>query len=130
MAKEYLEKLDALLRPAAQALPADVELACKHFFSGAAAYVNGRICITLTTAGLAMKLPADHRSRLMKQGAEPLRYFPKGPIKKDYVVVPRVFQEDEKILKVWARKSIDHVLTLPRPKAPKPKPRKRKAPRP
>ncbi len=116
MAKEYLEKLDALLAPAARKLPPEVALEVKHFFSGAAAYANGRICITLTAVGLALKLPEAARIRLKKAGATPLRYFPNGPIKKDYVVVPRSYREDRRKLATWARKSIDHVLTLPKPK--------------
>jgi hypothetical protein len=53
MTKEYLERLEPLLQPVARALPANVELAIKRFFSGAAAYAKGRICTTLTTAGHA-----------------------------------------------------------------------------
>ena len=116
MAKEYLEKLEALLAPAARKLPPEIELEVKHFFSGAAAYANGRLCITLTTVGLALKLPEDSRARLKKKGAKPLRYFPNGPIKKDYVVVPRSYREDRRKLATWARKSIDYALTLPKPK--------------
>ncbi len=114
-AKEYLERLETLLRPVARTLPPEVALEIRHFFSGAAAYANGRICITLTTVGLALKLPEDSRARLKKKGARPLRYFPNGPIKKDYVVVPRSYREDTRKLATWARKSIDHALTLPKP---------------
>jgi len=38
-----------------------IDLKCKHFFSGAVVYVNGKICITLTPAGFAVKLPEKHR---------------------------------------------------------------------
>lgn len=81
MAKAYLERLDALLAPVARDLPPEAALEIKHFFSGAAAYAQGRICITLTPVGLALKLPEAARGRLAKAGATPLRYFPKGPIK-------------------------------------------------
>ncbi len=104
------------------ALPADLRLEIKHFFSGAAAYADGRICISLTTVGLAMKLPEDVREMLIADGATPLRYFPKAPIKKQYVVLPPHIVEDE--LAVWVRKSIDYVLTLP---PPKPAKRRRRA---
>ncbi len=115
MAREYLDKLQALLEPLARALPADVDLVCKHFFSGAAAYANGRICITLTIIGLAMKLPEEGRAELMAAGATPLQYFPNGPIKKNYVVITPTLLADAEGLEHWARKSIDHVLTLPPP---------------
>ncbi len=42
--------------------------------------------------------------------------IPKGPIKKDYVVVPRGFAGDRRKFKLWARQAIDHALTLPKPK--------------
>ena len=116
MAKEYLEKLEALLAPTACQLPPKVKLEVRHFFSGAAAYANGRICITLTTVGLALKLPEDARAKLKKKGARSVRYFPNGPIKKDYVVVPRRYREDKRKLATWAGKSIDYALTLPKPK--------------
>ncbi len=116
MAQEYLEKLQAMLAPVAAALPRGVELEVKHFFGGAAAYAQGRICISLTPVGLAMKLSEADRRRLTKQGATPLRYFPKGPVKQDYVVVPRAIRDNRRRLKTWARRSIEHVLTLPEPK--------------
>ena len=37
MAKQYLERLDALLAPVARDLPPEAALEIKHFFSGAAA---------------------------------------------------------------------------------------------
>ena len=66
-----------------------MKIEIKHFFSGAAAYAQGRICITLTPVGLAMKLPKNSQARLLKAGGKVLRYFPKAPIKKDYVVLPQ-----------------------------------------
>ena len=124
MAKNYLERLQSLLRPVARELPADIELAVKHFFGGAAAYANGRICLTLTPVGLAMKLPEDDRCRLLELGGAPLRYFPSAPVKKHYVVIPPGLLEDEEQLKLWARRSIDRAVTLPRPKAKKRRPKK------
>ena len=50
MAHPYLEQLQDLVRGVDHG---DVELVCKHFFSGAALYANGKIsayfdeCITL-----------------------------------------------------------------------------------
>ena len=116
MAKQYRDRLQVLLAPTIAALPAGVTVEIKHFFSGAAAYANDRICISLTGVGLAMKLPEDGRARLLAEGAEPLRYFPKAPIKKQYVILPDGLAEDAEQLRFWARQSIDHVLTLPAPK--------------
>ena len=121
MAKDYVERLRARLAPTIAALPAGVTVEIKHFFSGAAAYANDRICISLTGVGLAMKLPEDGRARLLAEGAQPLRYFPKAPIKKQYVILPDGVADDSEQRRFWARQSIDYALTLPPPKRKKPK---------
>lgn len=94
----------------------DVNLEYKHFFSGAAVYANGRICISLTPAGFAIKLPEKSREVLLKEkGTKSLRYFPKGPIKKDYVVLSKAMVKDMKLLRSWVKVTIEYALTLPKP---------------
>ncbi len=115
MAEEYLEQLAALLDKAA---PGEIkgDLECKHFFSGAAVYAQGRICMSLTPVGFAIKLPEESRDTLIEElGAKPLRYFPKGPIKKDYVVLPKVALNDIKALRNWVKISVEYVVSLPIP---------------
>jgi TfoX/Sxy family transcriptional regulator of competence genes len=112
MAEAQLRKLRFLIEGMAANLNRKDTIECKHFFSGAAAYVNGRIFMTLTTAGLALKLPQDSRELLMGNGARPLRYFPKGPIKKDYVLVPRALVNDEARLAPRIRESIRFAQTF------------------
>tara|TARA_B110000014_G_C20019809_1_gene529072 strand:+ start:802 stop:1002 length:201 start_codon:yes stop_codon:yes gene_type:complete len=52
-------------------------------------FAEGRICLPLTPVGLALKLPPETKERLLADSqAEPLRYFPNGPIKKDYALFP------------------------------------------
>ncbi len=99
----------AALRP-----EGDLAIECKHFFSGAAAYANGRIFMTLTPAGLALKLPQRARDRLMASGGAQLRYFRDGPIKKDYVVVPEPLAKDPSALKPWIEESIGFARDLPK----------------
>ena len=116
MAREYVEQLTALIEQATSGRFENVTLECKHFFSGAALYANGRICISLTPVGFAIKLPEESRNVLLKQkGTKPLRYFPKGPIKKDYVVLTKAMFTDTKTLRRWMIVSIEHVLSLPEP---------------
>ena len=116
MAKQHLEQLTALIRRATSGRFRDAKLECKHFFSGAAVYANGRICISLTPVGFAIKLPEESRNTLLKQkGAKHLRYFPKGPIKKDYVVLPKTMLKDMRNLRRWVRVSIEYALALPEP---------------
>lgn len=89
---------------------------CKHFFSGAAAYTGGRIFASLTPVGFALKLPEASRAALAQQGAKPLRYFPKAPIKKDYVVLPKALADDADALAPWIGESIRFAQTFPKPR--------------
>ena len=120
MAAAQLRTLRALLERLAANLDRKDTIECKHFFSGAAAYANRRIFMTLTTVGLALKLPQASREVLIGNGARPLRYFPKGPIKKDYVVVPKALAIDEETLASWIRESIRFAQTFPRSNLPAP----------
>lgn len=86
MAQPFHELLEQLVR---RHLSDVAKLECKHFFSGAALYVNGTICVSLTPVGLAFKLPDDLCSELIESGAAyPLKYFPKAPVKKGYALFP------------------------------------------
>lgn len=85
MAKIYFAKLELLL--AEDDLGA-AEVEVKHFFNGAAGYVVGRICMSWTPAGLALKLPQSLLDQLFtEKNGTPLRYFPNAPIKKEYAVL-------------------------------------------
>lgn len=120
MAKEYLEKLSVFVREAAPDISGDISLECKHFFSGAALYAEERICLSLTPAGLGIKLPEETRDRLLRDGAAvPLRYFAEGPIKKGYALFLGGVAEGSETLHGhgYVKESIGYVLTLPKPKA-------------
>ena len=97
-------------------LSTKMDLDVKHFFSGAAAYADGHIFVSLTPAGFALKLPSDLRNELLKEKETmQLRYFSKSPIKKDFVVLPKKILDDKDVLCFWVEKSIEFVLTLPKP---------------
>jgi len=84
MAHPYLEQLQSLVRTE---LRGDAELTCKHFFSGAALYANGKICASLSPAGLAFKLGKKRSEELIaSQVAVPLCYFEGAPTKSNYVL--------------------------------------------
>lgn len=54
-------------------------------------YRDGVIVATLTPVGLAFKVSAEAHDSLLRSGrAGPLQYFPKAPIKRDYVLFPSV----------------------------------------
>lgn len=96
MAAPYLNDLRDLL----DRLPGKPgeTLECRHFFSGAAAYAAGRIFMSLSPVGLALKLPAQRCAALIDEGAKPLQYFPAAPVKKDYVILPEMLATDLGIL--------------------------------
>ena len=110
MAEPYLRQLSDLLAEAAPRPRPKAAIACKHFFSGAAAYADGHIFMSWTPVGLALKLPEAARAELRTAGAKPLRYFPKGPIKKDYVILPVRLAADAVALRPWIVQSIAFAL--------------------
>ena len=87
MAKEYFEKLSNLLMEIKIDNEIATSLEIKHFFSGAALYVNKTICASWSPAGLAFKLPEKEVEKLITSGkAKPLKYFAKGHVKNGYAL--------------------------------------------
>ena len=114
MAHEYLKQLTVFIDQIKGERYDNIPLVCKHFFSGAALYADNRICITLTPVGLAVKLAQHSREKLLVSNqAIALKYFPKGPIKKDYVLFPDGLKTGHKLSNRYARESINYVLGLP-----------------
>ena len=116
MVESYVRELRSILDDAAPNSVRSGAIECKHFFSGAAAYVDGRIFISLTPVGLALKMSASDRAALLEQGATPLRYFPKAPLKKDYAVIPESIRGDAAALARWIDASVVYCETLPAPR--------------
>ena len=75
MTRGFIAELETLIGGMGNALPRDATIDCKQLFSGAAAYANGRIFISLTPVGLAVKLAEPEKGALMQMGGTPLRYF-------------------------------------------------------
>jgi hypothetical protein len=96
MAEPYFSQLKQILE--ALNIP-EATLECKHFFSGAAMYANGKICASLGPAGFAVKLPEDQREALIdEEKGEKFRFFPNGPVKREYVLLNETVVQDEKVL--------------------------------
>ena len=88
MAEPYLGRLSDLVSELSLGEEAPFDLECRHFFGGAALYIDGAICGSLTPVGLALKLPTTSREAMLKDGrGHPLRYFNGGKVKKEYVVL-------------------------------------------
>ncbi len=110
MAEPYLKMLTEMIASFKLPIQDDVLLECKHFFSGAALFANGKICASLTPAGFGLKLPAEVRNRLIEDGdGNELRYFEKAPIKRDYVALSQSVMENPERLKSLLNLSIGYV---------------------
>jgi len=107
MAQPFYDRLEVLVK---LHLPEDPNLVCKHFFSGAALYSHGAICVSLTPVGLAFKLPESLCSKLINSSAaSDLRYFEKSPIKKGYALFPNVEELSDGDTAKYLRAAIAHV---------------------
>ncbi|MEE8059426.1 MAG: hypothetical protein V3T17_16560 [Pseudomonadales bacterium] len=110
MAKEYLEKLAALIDATNIEKESDATIETKHFFSGAALYINATMCASLSPVGLAFKLSALDVSQLINSGkAKPLQYFPKGYINKGYALFENPDLTKTKQWQKYFLKAIKHV---------------------
>ncbi|PHS69362.1 MAG: hypothetical protein COB23_07030 [Methylophaga sp.] len=87
MAKVYFQKLENLVEKLNLETDIAKEIEVKHFFNGAALYVNQTICVSWSPVGLAFKMPEREVDKLISKGkAIPLKYFPKGHVKKGYAL--------------------------------------------
>jgi len=106
MAHPYLEHLQGLT---ANIEYDGVELACKHFFSGAALYANGRMCASLSPVGLAFKLPGSRCKELVASAvAIPLCDSSNAPIKNGYALFPEPDDLSEPALSAYFRECIEN----------------------
>jgi len=88
MAREYLEKLTKIVDKLALEEESNLPMQVKHLFSGAALYVNGRICASWSPCGLAFKLMDEEVNKFISSGkAKPLKYFQRGTLKRDMLVL-------------------------------------------
>ena len=109
MAQLYLVRLTDLMEKIG--VDKNKKLECKHFFGGAACYLNGKIFVSLSPVGFALKLPERYRAELIKEkGVKTLQYFPKAPTKKEYVVLPERMVTNIEVLRHWVKISVDYVL--------------------
>ncbi|MCH7624504.1 MAG: TfoX/Sxy family protein [Chloroflexi bacterium] len=108
----YLDDLKKLLDHAHPGLASSGGLDFKNVFGAVAGYVDGNIFVTCGKFGVALKLPSETLEELLKErDVERLRYFPKGHIKKEYVVLPERMLADERLLKELLEKSVRYVGT-------------------
>ncbi len=106
MAHPYLKQLQDLVGTVSRG---DVELVCKHFFSGAALYADGKICASLTPAGLAFKLSQQRCKDLIDSHiAVPLCYFEGAPKKTNYALFPELDELSSKSISAYFNECIEN----------------------
>jgi TfoX/Sxy family transcriptional regulator of competence genes len=111
MAEPYLEMLSKKIKSLSLEVSEEILLECKHFFSGAAVYANGKICASLTPIGFGLKLPVEVKNLLIDQGnGQELRYFTNAPLKKEYVALSQSVVDDNERLKSLLELSIRYVV--------------------
>ena len=104
----------------------EYEMRFRPMFGGIMAYSCGRPFASLSIAGIALKLSADDRARLMEdEDGYPLRYKPSDPPSKSYTVIPKPLAEAKgEPLKKWLVLSMTYCKSLPLKKRVKKKKKK------
>lgn len=114
LAEPYLNHLSRIVERLEPIPLENVTLETKHFFSGAALYANGKICASLSPGGFAVKLPEEVRQNLIGEGsAQEFRFFERGPIKREYVVLVDAIVQDEKALRKLIEIGAQYVVGEP-----------------
>ena len=112
MSHTYSDTLVELLRQANPELFTTYPIAFKNCFGAIAGYVGGRIFVSYGKFGVALRLRPNTLVELLKEeGVLPLRYFPKGHVKKEYAVLPKRILDDRGRFRQLLDESIDFVLS-------------------
>lgn len=108
--KQLQKTIENVLGPEA----VEYEIRFQPMFGGIMSYTFERPFASLSVAGIALKLSADDRERLIEEGGYPLRYKESDPPSKTYTVLPKALVEaSSEPLKSWLITSMNHVKTLP-----------------
>ena len=111
MKNAYFEKVTTLLEQVHPKLSTTHRLEFKNVFGAVGGYVNGRIFISCGKFGVALRLPLEILENLFQEkDVKHLKYFPKGHIKKEYVVLPKRIIEENYKFKKLVDESIKYAL--------------------
>lgn len=109
MPPDYSGKLERLLVFANPRVMSARHIEFKNSFGAVAAYVDGNIFASCGKFGFAPRLPEKTRDALLSmKGNKKLRYFPKGHIKKEYVVLSAGSKGDKPALRKLIGRSLDY----------------------
>jgi len=105
-ASDYRARLAALLEGVRPRLVDTNSLTFKNVFGAVVGYVDGRIFASCGAFGVALSLPPQALERLLAQDSVgPLRYFPKGHVKKQYAVLPSGSSTTVLASRAWSTKA-------------------------
>lgn len=119
-ANEALDLLRSELEDAAAHLGKLHDLRIKPMFGGLMAWLDGKPCAWMTSAGLALKLaPADQPALLQLAGTSRLVAMPGAAPSRHYIVLPASLSHDTVQLAGWLAKSAHAAAKPQRASSPK-----------
>ncbi len=112
MENKYFKEITKRLKIVYPKLASMYRLEFKNVFGAAGVYVYGHIFISCGKFGVALRLPPEALDELFKEkDVKHLKYFPKGHIKKEYVVLPKQILNDADLFRKLLNNSIEFVLS-------------------
>ena len=114
MTNIYLHQLEKLLKRVHSRSLITHQLIFKNCFGAVAGYVDDHIFISCGKFGIALRLDPETVTEFLKEaGFTRLRYFPKGHVKKEYVIIPKRIINNQDLFKELLDKSLHYVSSLP-----------------
>ncbi len=113
MQPEDYKRVQHYIENLAAQLPLEADLRARPMFGGVCMYTKDRAFLTLSSHGVALKLPKDEHAKVIEQGRGEAGYNLEAPGGGQYVVLPSALVDDEGAFRVWLEKSIRHTQSLP-----------------
>jgi TfoX/Sxy family transcriptional regulator of competence genes len=94
-------------------IPDDARITIRPMFGNISAFVNGNMFTGLFGNDLFVRLPEESRKEILERKGASLLEPMKGKPMKEYVVIPKVWQNQHEIVKEWIARSLDWTSKLP-----------------
>ncbi|MCX8214111.1 MAG: TfoX/Sxy family protein [SAR202 cluster bacterium] len=109
----YLTELKSFLDRNIPQLASTDRLSVKGVLGAVGGYIDDTIFISCGNFGIALRLPpAAMQSVFEADDVLPLRYFPKGHIKREYAVIPNRIVEDRTLLAHLMGESVSYAQAI------------------
>ncbi len=100
-------------------LPDDPRITIRPMFGNISAFVNGNMFAGLFGNDLFVRLSEESRKELLGEKGASLLEPMKGKPMKEYVVIPKAWQNQHETARLWVTRSLDWASRLPPKKAKK-----------